>query len=129
MVRILVPKSTWDQRGVGTCGVAHPYPDPRVLLHNRERADSDAFGYPVAAGYFHTFPRGREFEAVIHAAYIIAFKPTARQRREPVAAALQHGDRVVRGAIENNWFPDDGPSDDLALGELVTPPRYLPKIS
>ena len=78
IIRILVPESTRDQCGIGARGLAHPYPDPTVLLHNRERTDSDAFRYPVAAGYFHTLTRGREFEAVIHAAYIIAFKPTAR---------------------------------------------------
>ena len=130
IIWILVPESARDQCGIGARGLAHPYPDPAVLLHNRERADGDAFRNPVAAGYFHTLARGREFEAVIHAAYIIAFKPAARQRREPVAAAvLQYCDRAVRGAIENNRFPDDGPSDDLALGHLVAPSCYVPKIS
>ena len=130
ILRILVPECARDQSGVGPRGFAHPYPDPTVLLQDRERSDGDAFRYPLAAWDFHTVTRSREFEAVVHAAYVVAFEPAARQWCKPVAAAvLQCRDRPLRSAIEDDGFANDGPRGDLALGHLVTPASHVPKIS
>src|SRR6516165_522381 len=76
---------------------------PAVLLDHRVAADHRGARDQVLARHLDALARRREFEAVIHAAQIVTLDAPARQRRQPVAAAVfQRRHTTIGLAVEHD---------------------------
>ncbi len=74
--------------GIGFRGIAHPHPDPAAHNLHRVAPHAGALRDQLLAGDLDAASVGRELQAVIHAAQVVALEPAERQRRKAMAAAI-----------------------------------------
>ena len=118
-----------DQRGIRLCRIADPHPDPAVARLHRIAAHARQLRDRALAGYLDAAPRGRELEAVVHAAQVIAFATPQRQRREAVAAAvLERHQSAVLAAVDDDRLVGDADRVQAIPLEVVVPAGDIPAV-
>jgi hypothetical protein len=127
--RIVHPVEVLDQRRVGLRRLAHPDPDPVVLLDDGIGADLRARGDHVLRRHSHALAGRIELQAMVGTLDDVADQPAHRQRRLAMAAAVFERNRFSRICSEkNHGFVQK----DAALHRarhLVVPRADVPRVT
>ncbi|MDT4847748.1 hypothetical protein FQZ97_818160 [compost metagenome] len=128
-VRVIQSYCRRNQGRVSLGRIAHPYPDPTVLLDYRETADASLRRNGVLPRHFHTGTCAVELQSVVHATHGVAFLTTDGKRCGTMAAAvLQCSNAAVGLAEEHDGLIDDGAGKQSFRLDLVVPGGYIQQL-
>src|SRR5581483_10334813 len=118
-----------DLAGIGLGWIAHPQPDPVVLLDHRVRLHLCRRRDAVLARNLHARTGRVVLQAVIRTVHDVADELAHGERRLPVAAAvLQRHRLAVDGAEKNDRLIEDDPPPQGAI-DLMVPCSDVPGVA
>src|SRR5690606_38199892 len=103
---------------------------PSMPLDHGILLDAETLGYRAVAGNLDAATIRSELQAVIHAAYVVAFEASERKWRMAMPALVGHRrEFAIRLAVKQYRPLDDGDAEQAVYRQFMAPGGHIPAVA